>query len=170
MKEETKLTAADWALYLGCEAHLFCETGYGGIEYERTGTLIGIKPEYDKSNGLVFMCNGGHKWPIELTYKYSEAKPILRPLSDMTEEEARYLYEIVFGEDWHNRTWLPKEIYSALQWIKYDSNQNMPARLLAISEVLGYPEAWRYLLSRHFDLFGWIDAGLAIDKTKTETP
>jgi hypothetical protein len=25
----------------------------------------------------------------------------------------------------------------------------------------------RYLLSRHFDLFGWIESGLAIDKTKT---
>jgi len=26
-----------------------------------------------------------------------------------------------------------------------------------------------FLLSRHFDLFGWIEAGLAIDKTKIET-
>lgn len=28
-------------------------------------------------------------------------------------------------------------------------------------------ESIRYLLSKHFDLFGLIDAGLAIDKTKT---
>ena len=26
-----------------------------------------------------------------------------------------------------------------------------------------------FLLSRHFDLFGWIESGLAIDKTKIET-
>lgn len=167
MNNETKLTAADWALYLGCEAHLFCETGYGGIEYERTGTLIGIKPEYDKRNGLVFMCNGGHKWPIELTYKYSEAKPILRPLSDMTEEEARELYRIFTGEFWEDAFWSDSPVLPCLEnWVDIDAEGYCSYMRIAT----GKPYAWRYLLSRHFDLFGWIPAGLAIDKTKTVVP
>lgn len=39
---------------------------------------------------------------------------------------------------------------------------------LRISFEIGLsPEGFRYLLSKHFDLFGLIEAGLAIDKTKT---
>lgn len=79
-------------------------------------------------------------WVIKQN-RADELKPILRPLSDMTLEDGKY-----FGiED-------EKELG---EW-KYD---------------FGYfgvlpPDDFHYLLSRGFDLFGLIDAGLAIDKTK----
>lgn len=38
--------------------------------------------------------------------------------------------------------------------------------LFPLSIYGGNPESLRYLLSKHFDLFGLIDAGLAIDSTK----
>ncbi len=60
-------------------------------------------------------------------------KPILRPLSDMTEDES----EFVADAAWQGKP----TIY-------------MNAEITA------------YLLSKHFDLFGLIEAGLAIDKTK----
>ena len=57
--------------------------------------------------------------------------PILRPLSDMTDEEAQEVYTI--------------------------KGKN------AFNNFEG--ETTKHLLSKHFDLFGLIEAGLAIDKT-----
>jgi len=62
-------------------------------------------------------------------YEMQEYKPILRPLSDMTEEEK-------------------------IEVRKFDKVE------------LPHFELTRYLLSKHFDLFGLIEAGLAIEKTK----
>lgn len=162
MSNKTELTAADWGLIIGCECHLFWSKPDGSIEYERTGTLCGIRPEDVRQNGLLFIVKTANSRPQELAYKYSEAKPILRPLSDMTEEEAE---------------WCAKELFC-------DKNEEPDAfatnrARIAIMDNFGTPliASWRisflvsrYLLSKHFDLFGWIPAGLAIDKTKLETP
>jgi hypothetical protein len=68
-------------------------------------------------------------------------KPILRPLSDMTEEE----FEI-----WDN---------------------GVTGKLRSGTHDLIEEEALKthFLLSKHFDLFGLIDAGLAIDETPLPT-
>lgn len=96
-------------------------------------------------------------------------KPLLRPLSDMTEEEARYIFKYYFEkdytEDWTGDTgsayFNPKRItptkYHALRIIDgadYETGDFM--------KVIGLVP---YLLSKHFDLFGLIESGLAIDKT-----
>jgi hypothetical protein len=65
-------------------------------------------------------------------------KPILRPLSDMTEEESK---EIGFWGVWHDVE------FNALAW----------------DDVHWSPEDFRILLSHHFDLFNLIPEGLAID-------
>lgn len=72
---------------------------------------------------------------IEHDNLYGEFKPILRPLSSMTEEENKERFN---------------------EW--YLKEENTPLERNA-REI-------KYLLSKHFDLFGLIDAGLAIDKTK----
>jgi hypothetical protein len=67
---------------------------------------------------------------------------ILRPLPDITDKEFAEMLEI--------------------------ANQNN-YKLLERDEIVlrqTAPEIMRYLLSKSFDLFGFIDAGLAIDKTK----
>jgi hypothetical protein len=97
-----------------------------------------------------------------------EIKPILRPLSDMTEEEAiKYLrlkhnaysgeYEIKLRDNgfW----WLFKTIAS-------DERFKFFGEMLDESNS----DQFRWLLSKGFDLFGLIEAGLAIDKTKLPTP
>jgi hypothetical protein len=68
-----------------------------------------------------------------------EIKPILRPLSDMTEEECH-----------------------TLGWAYLNSNGN---KILNHSPEYLNPEDFKYLLSRGFDLFGLIESGLAIDKS-----
>ena len=60
-------------------------------------------------------------------------KPILRSVNDMTEEEKRN----IDGTDWNN---------------------TIPGGAWEYS-----PETFRYLLSKHFDLFGLIKSGLAIN-------
>lgn len=74
-------------------------------------------------------------------------KPILRPLSDMSEEEMKecgcLTYDFSDEED-------------LMKWEWQDFKT-----LLSVEQFL-------WLLSKHFDLFGLIEAGLAIDKTKTK--
>ena len=70
-------------------------------------------------------------------------KPILRPLSDITKKEKKEMVDtqeklVIHGYD-------------------------KPVNLLVDSG-----ETFRYLLSKGFDLFGLIEAGLAIDKTKLD--
>lgn len=118
---KTELTAADLALYLGAICMVEKSDGNIVCDYDDGGMYL-------MSAALIHLHGAGK----------IVAKPILRPLSDMTEEEemeVQYLVDI--------------------QGFGYDA-------------LIG-AKITQYLLSRHFDLFGWIEAGLAIDKTKLET-
>ena len=122
---KTELTAADLALYFGCE-----------VEWlgERCSFVFGVNATDKSFNPIRLVNSDGHTiWVLEKTIK-----PILRPLSDMTEDENENAQKIVDAGGWG---------YEA-----------------AIAAELTV-----YLLSIGIDLFGWIDAGLAIDKTKLET-
>ena len=142
MENKTELTAADLALYLGCEVLV----PYAP-QTERIGQLREVG---QKSSWVRFELHTS-------AYKSHEIKPILRPLSDMTEEEARDLCQIVDGDE--------SEQVAENSALKYFRQREewYGARIYLL---LGKPNAWRYLLSKYFDLFGWIPAGLAIDKTK----
>lgn len=77
-----------------------------------------------------------------------QIKLLLRPLSDMTEEECEWINN-EFG--WGISGYLAEGIKAGT---KYSIN------------IHSSFEITRYLLSKSFDLFGLIDANLAIDKTK----
>lgn len=127
-------------LYLGCE-------------------FVSKWPGWQAENDPFILC------PADLERgKFEYIKPILRPLSSMTEEETeQYLrlkhnaysgeYEIKISDAgfW----WLFKGI-STDQKFKF------------FGEILdeSNAEQFQYLLSKSFDLFGLIEDGLAIDKTK----
>lgn len=113
MKKE--LTAADLALYIGCEVVV-----YGETDHKQFVRVCRIDDEYISLPIGVFM-----------------VKPILRPLSDMTDAEK------------NNQIWDTIPEYTDFQGL-----------VKHISPV------FLWLISQHFDLFGWIEAGLAIDKTK----
>jgi hypothetical protein len=108
-------------LYLGCEGEL---TAPDGIPYLKTEKL--------------------NTWLLnEISEKRKSFKPILRPLSDLTEEEMDYVVE---NHGLVNRGQSP-DIF-VIGWRSFQ------------------PETFMYLLKQGFDLFGLIEAGLAIDKTK----
>jgi hypothetical protein len=103
-----------------------------------------------------------------------KAKPILRPLSDMTDDEIIEIAANIFLVT-------PHLIEFSLEEIKTFIVKNEMFVVGAAEDeyeensvsVLGYefsPTSFflltQFLLSKHFDLFGLIEAGLAIDKTK----
>jgi len=127
---------------------------------------------------------------LQSHYSCKRFKPALRPLSDMTEEEMSVLVQILFSDVddkidpeelqlemfyWDNATMVDGDIqvraniscrcFQGQLAIRecgsmqlFDDDKGSPVRLNNI------PEGTRYLLSKRFDLFGLIEAGLAIKK------
>jgi len=113
-------------LYLGCGI-------WSDAIQEHVGTLYGIF-----GNKIHLKVRG-----VDYTPTIGQYKPILRQLSDITEEEKNW-----FG--WDRETW------------DYTINK------MSYKTYHFHGDELLYLLSKHFDLFGLIDNGLAIDKTKLE--
>lgn len=119
----------------------------------------------------------------QILWKFNEIKPILRPLSDMTDVEIIKVAKIAdcLPIGWYdnngyweiNRTDHPNIGIEVCCNGKYAIRVTFKKPALYFvdyekSGVFYLPETieiFRYLLSKHFDLFGLIDAGLAIDKT-----
>lgn len=101
-------------LYLGCDAMIYNDKSF--IMDKVTSSSLNIE------DGSV-----------------TKIKPILRPLSDMTEQES---YELC---------WQKNQNHMKLNW--------------SLNESAIHPNEFLYLLKQGFDLFGLIESGLAIDKT-----
>lgn len=149
------------ALYLGCEC-----------------TEAGLSP---MGNTLVEVAFDGYETSTVrtrqgslLNIKTDKIKLLLRPLSSMTEEEALEYLRIKYngpnkitvkkddtgyGGFWFvfNLDFIPEE--------KFDRRKRfiMTAQIKDEND----PEQFQYLLSKHFDLFGLIEKGEAIDSTVT---
>ena len=107
-------------------------------------------------------------------------KPILRPLSDMTEKEAIEVFKMVSLLDLSDCQFEFGENYTT--WI----NANLNGRVIDSINFLGdniemmnndgtysplnpIAPVHQYYLSKHFDLFGLIESGLAINSTTLTT-
>lgn len=175
--EKTELTAADLARYIGCECRLY--NGDGCL-----ATILAINSGLKDWNPIGVRtskeCGNVDVW---LTAK--EVKPILRPLSDMTEEEEKEFVPLAAGSqiarfsrdnsgpsNWwqwflefengdtdhliineQGETWFRSHFESA------ESRRNW-------SNTVNTHEQTIWLIRHWFDVFKWIPAGLAIDKTK----
>lgn len=116
-------------LYLGCE----CQFGY----IDRIGRLAGIDERY----GWQIFYPGNQIVPYRFV-RPELIKLLLRPLSDMTEEEFDYMF------------------------FKQPGYVSIESKVVADKRFDISPHQVAFLLSKGFDLFGLIDARLAIDKTK----
>lgn len=120
--------------------HLYIGCELFGIYYcdesERRGILTGV------TNGgteceIQFYLEDGINVSEEPDWQESnKVKLILRPLNSMTEEE-------------------DTEVLELNNWVQFDYDRKFNT-----------PECFKYLLSKGFDLFGLIESGLAIEKTK----
>jgi hypothetical protein len=134
-------------LYYGCQCQLFWKNEDGSLEFERVGKLIEIKPKTEREHPLVFECKTSEdsKFTTDLAYDYSEVKPILRNLKSMTKDE-----KILFHNE--NRLTATNNILPEIQAGNLTNWFHSPRGVLVT--------VW--LLSRHFDLFGLIDSGEAV--------
>jgi hypothetical protein len=97
-----------------------------GVQYKDNKNIVKILKSLD---AVILMADFGHGDAQE----FKELKPILRPLSDLQNEE----YE--------------NKIFNREYIIDKEADSE-----------LGYYE-WCYLFKNHFDVFGIIEKGLAID-------
>lgn len=96
---------------------------------------------YDAGNGIDVININTLAYLNEFPSAWERIKPILRQLSDMTEEEHKE--------------------HESLQ-----TNYGEVGCGCIGTLIVDNGKSIVYLLSKHFDLFGLIEAGLAIDKTK----
>lgn len=103
-------------------------------------------------------------------YHESQVTPILRPLSDMTEEEAKEFFETGASSTILNKRIVKSGVLFEYSWVS-DNPERNNADGFSYSEV-GMSFApqlnaakFRWLLSKGFDLFNLIPDGLAIDST-----
>lgn len=119
-------------------------------------------------------------WVLQMSHNATESiKPILRPLSDMTEEEAIDIAIIMYGqpdsvkwrmEDKGNYFNVYRKHYAESFTIDKASGDidrySKGDGGMDLDVTLQHHFITAYMLSKGFDLFGLIEAGLAIDKTK----
>ncbi len=132
-------------LYLGCEVQtkIRRETSKGQPMRKLKGRLC----DFDL---LVPNCVGIHledeKYDTDTTsLPISDIKPILRPLSDMTDKEIKDIQKLTLlsYNGCHTDSWVKT---NTKYWL-YEAQRT------------------KYLLKQGFDLFGLIESGQAIDKT-----
>jgi len=118
-------------LYIGCEI-------IGEYQDEqRNGYLTGLHGEYGPE--IQFFTEDEVNVHEHPEYNdYDQVKLILRPLSDINQEDMNAVSRSMHMDD-------KNYVITCNTW---------------------KPEEFMYLLSKGFDLFGLIEAGLAIDKTK----
>jgi hypothetical protein len=136
------LTAQELALYLGQECKTYLKMKWGIQEGD--GWIRGVMYGDGRNEVDVDTLHSGI-----INFDPSEVKPLLRPPSSLTEDEAQECWRLDKGEDWPAGGSLCVEI---LWGFKRES-----------------AAVWQYLLSIGIDVFGWLEDGRAIDKTKLET-
>lgn len=146
-------------LYLGCELDTDCHgqgiqghmpISFKELDADNLATIL-----YQLSND-----DWGHY-----------CKPILRPLSDMQPKEAEEYFKIENSRDGVSGFVSAKgnilvNWYNDNGWGTTTADGN--EMIVKQNKLIKNPSAnqFVYLLSKHFDLFGLIESGEAVDKTK----
>lgn len=147
-------------LYLGCGVM----GDYDGSP--RRGYLTGISGVAEEQAQIQFFEEDGFNVCEEPEYnQFVEVKLILRPLSDIKEDEARE-YAMLYMKIMDKDAPVSISIKDGNVRILIGAEEYNCAILWPLNNYGQKPESLRYLLSKHFDLFGLIESGLAIDSTK----
>lgn len=154
-------------LYIGCDVML-CEpegtpikVNLRGLTRERTDGEDMLRIQVYENDGDDGYEGRGMIWCDE-----EEIELILRPLSDMTEEEGNEFFRNKYREthvfDWFNCVAVNK---AGIEYtFTYHSSSRKRNKIIMFDDL--HPNDFIWLLSKGFDLFGLIDAGLAIKKSQ----
>lgn len=115
---------------------------------------------------------------------FSNLRPILRHVSDITNEELREIAEIVKNkihprrdidgdfkkEQVFDKDKISFQSWTGFCWINYFIENKESSEQFFVdhknSDMFLYAEVVQYMLSKHFDIYNWIKDGLALDKNK----
>lgn len=131
-------------LYIGCDAYVFPD------ETLTNGWLEQKLKEIPKMEYKIPVTHDRVRYILERGYK-----PILRPISSMTEEEAKHLITLRGYTDVSN-----------VNFINGGVEFDHPGMTTYINFDKQTPEQFAYLLSRGFDLFGLLESNLAVASNK----
>ncbi|HET6224640.1 MAG TPA: hypothetical protein VFF27_00080 [Bacteroidia bacterium] len=119
---------------------------------QELGMFIGCQCVWHENENIVGGILQG-QWIDNYDPEYITVKPVLRYLSDMTDEEIIELTKSIPMLSMDDIPMIQDAIYNSLH---PDNRLSFDANVRVI----------KYLIEKHFDVFGWIEKGLAIDKTK----
>lgn len=147
-------------LYTGCKVLCVYPAGTDGsenwAESKQVDTLTSVSFEE-----CCFLLKDNPDYYFEGDDNEFDLKPILRPLSSMTEKETT---EIVLLNRMVKNT-LTSVLFDCKFTIKYLTPNGFNPQGGEIDLRQNNPQTFAYLLSVHFDLFGLIESGQAIDAT-----
>jgi hypothetical protein len=149
-------------LYLGCDVQ---------ADGNLVGKLLGYSARgFKEDDVMVFytvqMSDDEDYWTVfNDDRSMDRIKPILRPLSDMTQEEAIETTKpvVIYGNVRKYEVYENSFGKKVVSW-----GESMREKYVPQDETCYVPRQFVFLLSKHFDLFGLIEAGIAIDKTKIQ--
>lgn len=158
------LTPEDLGLFRNCMVKYF---DYFTNQYE-IGTLQGI-------------ADNNHFW-IEENHNGQEidkCKPILRPLNSITDDELRELFMLEHFYDGITMSYVKfhhRDERFGFFSVQFNCEYviNRTGKKTGIFGTMSFrkvsPKQFQYLLSKHFDIFGWIEAGLAVHSVLYNSP
>lgn len=138
--------------------------------FQTKGVITGIgtiEAYYKCASLFILKDDDGKEW----TAGIEDLKPILRPLTDMREDEAKHIVGLLREELGDDRVWENEVIRNEFGQINtrpfyhYLTVAGEESTTSDLNWSIGSPHIWRYMLSCNFDLFHLIDAGLAVDAT-----
>jgi hypothetical protein len=120
------------------------------------------------------MGQGAKAFTHSVLLSENRVRPILRPLSDMTEEEAKHFFGLSDNAEVYCKVNHGNHTEFMYKWEDgeaiYDTKDGKSYSSVALTHnrhlLETYSDGFLFLLSKHFDLFGLIEAGLAIDATQ----
>lgn len=149
----TPLTINQLALYLGCKAYADANNG----EFT-TGIIAGF--ETHRKYYVSIKCD---KY-IESMWAPENIKPILRPLESISEEEAKQFLKLFAPKTYK---FIDIQTKADTWFTVRFKNGNGNYGFISYSVTQMNPEKFIWLLSKGFDLFNWIEQGLAINSFET---
>ena len=163
--------------YTGQNAHCFLENDDKTLEFDTTGEIMTVHTNYIEGKHYPYPIKVNAKrksYSLESYYDFNHVKPILRPLSNMTEAEAKeFILDVLnmkihFG--WREFNYhIDKGFLTIIgdnnnytiikNWGKEGDYQWIFNCSYSMADVI-------WLLKRGFDIFGLIESNQAVDITK----
>jgi hypothetical protein len=140
-------------LYLGCEVKV--------LDIDGQTFTDKVESVHDNKSGKGFSIYEFGDCPFDNHEEYYQRiMPILRPLSDMTDGEKIFIISNYIKPGWTGKQLLED---NEDDWAMRVRHIEHGEKSVYVSKKKFEPWLLKYLLSKGFDLFGLIEAGLAIE-------